>query len=110
MSPSRVERYRTLLAGQPENLMFRFSLAQALEAAGEVEAAAEHYARCAQGRADWMLPRILLGKLHLAAGRREQALPLLQEALRLAEEQAHDDPAGELRALLAETDPAAYRA
>jgi predicted Zn-dependent protease len=110
MSPSRVERFRTLLAGQPDNLMFRFSLAQALEAAGEVEAAAGHYVRCVQGRADWMLPRILLGKLHLAASRREQALPLLREALHLAEEQAHEDPAGELRALLAEASPAAPRA
>jgi predicted Zn-dependent protease len=107
MSAARVERFSALLAQQPDNLMFRFSLAQALEAAGDREAAVGHYEICVEGRSDWMLPRILLGKLHLAAGRPDQARPLLTAALRLAEEQDHDDPARELRALMADYGPPA---
>jgi hypothetical protein len=49
-----------------------------------------------------MMPRILLGKLHLAAGRHAEARPLLVAALDLAVAQAHEDPERELRALLAE--------
>ena len=49
-----------------------------------------------------MMPRILLGKLLLQLGRRGDAKPLLEDALRLALEQHHEDPERELRALLAE--------
>jgi hypothetical protein len=48
------------------------------------------------------MPRILLGKLHLAAGRRAEARPLLTAALELAVSQSHEDPERELRVLLAE--------
>jgi predicted Zn-dependent protease len=107
MSAARVDRFAALLAKQPDNLMFRFSLAQALEAAGRTTEAATHYTVCIQGRADWMLPRILLGKIHLAQGQPDHARALLTEALRLAVAQDHDDPAHELRALLADLDGAA---
>jgi hypothetical protein len=53
-------------------------------------------------KADWMMPRILLGKLLLELGRGPEARLLLQEALRLAVDQAHEDPERELRALLAD--------
>ncbi len=49
-----------------------------------------------------MMPRILLGKLLLRLGRREEAGPVLREALALAVAQHHEDPERELRALLAE--------
>jgi hypothetical protein len=57
---------------------------------------------CANSREDWMLPRILLGKAMLANGQDSNAKPILETALRLAVEQNHDDPAQELRSILAD--------
>lgn len=96
----RVERFAALVAAHPGNELFRFSLAQALAAAGREEEALPHFRVCVEAKADWMMPRILLGKLLLARGERAAARPLLEDALRLAVEQDHEDPAAELRALL----------
>jgi predicted Zn-dependent protease len=100
--PSRLEQFQALAARQPENQLFRFSLAQALEAEGRSEEAVEHYRFCVAAKADWMMPRILLGKVLLRLGRRDEAGPVLREALALAVAQHHEDPERELRALLAE--------
>mgnify|MGYP002785943877 CR=1 FL=1 len=99
MSADRVARFSALVARQPDNPLFRFSLAQALDAEGRLAEAAAHYRACAAARADWMMPRILLGKARLA--RPAEARPVLEEALRLAVEQRHEEPEAELRALLA---------
>lgn len=101
MAP-RSPHFAALVERAPDNELFRFSLAQALAAEGRPEDAGPHYAFCVAKKADWMMPRILLGKLHLAAGRRTEARPLLVAALELAVAQAHEDPERELRALLAE--------
>ena len=103
---ARSEQFRALLARQPENELFHFSLAQALVAEGEPESAVPHFEFCVAKKNDWMMPRIRLGKLHLQAGRRPEAGRLLEEALTLAVQQQHEDPERELRALLAEMGPA----
>eukprot|EP01031_Cornospumella_fuschlensis_P020035 gene20035-24552_t len=100
--PPRSPQFAALVERAPDNELFRFSLAQALVAEGRAEDAVPHYAFCVAKKSDWMMPRILLGKLHLAAGRRADARPLLVDALDLAVSQAHEDPERELRALLAE--------
>ena len=100
--PSRVEQFSALVAQQPENELFRFSLAQALVADGRAAEAIEHYQLCVAKKRDWMMPRILLGKLLLQLGRPAEARPLLEDALRLAVDQQHEDPERELRALLAD--------
>ena len=82
--------------------MFRFSLAQALVAEGRAADAVTPYEFCVAKKADWMMARILLGKLLVQLGRRSEAKPVLEDALRLAIEQHHEDPERELRALLAE--------
>lgn len=82
--------------------MFRFSLAQALVAENRGVEAVPHYELCVAKKSDWMMARILLGKLHLQLGAPERARPLLEDALRLAVEQTHEDPERELRALLAD--------
>ncbi len=99
----RIARFSALVAQQPVNALFRYSLAQALEAAGpERQAEAiEHYRLCVASRADWMMPRILLGKLLLRAGDVAAARVLLEDALALALAQDHQDPEAELRTLLA---------
>jgi predicted Zn-dependent protease len=100
----RVARFTALVGSQPDNPLFRFSLAQALDSAGDLAGAARHYQLCADARADWMMPRILLGKALLRTGKpgaRAAARPVLEEALALAIAQDHQDPAIELSGLLA---------
>lgn len=96
----RVAQFEQLVAQQPDNELFRFSLAQALVTAGQAELALPHYHYCCAKKADWMMARILLGKALLGLGRRAEAKPVLTEALHLAVTQAHEDPERELRALL----------
>jgi predicted Zn-dependent protease len=99
---SRSEQFQALVDRHPENELFRFSLAQALEAEGRAQEACQHYQVCVEKRADWMMPRILLGKILLQLGRRAEAKPLLASALELAIAQSHEDPERELRGLLAD--------
>lgn len=96
----RVEQFRALVGRQPENELFRFSLAQALVAEGLPAEAAPHFEFCVQRKADWMMPRILLAKCLLAADRKSEARPLLEEALSLAVQQHHEAPEAEVRGLL----------
>lgn len=100
--PSRSEQFRVLVERQPDNEMFRFSLAQALCAEGRGADAVPHFEFCVAKKADWMMARILLGKLLLQLGRKAEAKPLLESALQLAVDQTHEDPERELRALLAD--------
>lgn len=97
-----VSRFTTLVAQQPDNELFRFSLAQALLKEGRDADALPHLHFCVQKRADWMIPRIWLGKSLLKLGRKAEARPWLEAALALAIEQSHEAPERELRALLAE--------
>jgi len=99
---ARSEHFQALVERHPDNELFRFSLAQALEAESRGAEAIPHYEFCVAKRADWMIPRILLGKLFLQGGRRPEAKALFEAALKLAVEQHHEDPERELRALLAD--------
>src|SRR4051812_17260069 len=98
----RSAHFAALVAQQPGNELFRFSLAQALLAENQPAAAIEHLQACADKKPDWMMPRILLGKTLLSLGRKAEAKPWLEVALRLAIAQDHDDPAQELMTILAE--------
>jgi len=96
----RSDTFAALVAKQPDNELFRFSLAQALVTEHRYLDAVEHYKFCIRKKADWMMPHILLGKLLLELGRNPEARIQLQEALRLAVAQEHEEPERELRALL----------
>lgn len=100
--PSRAEQFEALVRQQPENELFRFSLAQALVAEGRPADAVPHFEYCVAKKADWMMARILLGKTLLQLARPAEARPQLETALQLAIEQHHEDPERELRALLAD--------
>lgn len=97
----RSETFAPLVARQPDNELFRFSLAQALVAEHRLVDAVEHFKICIAKKPDWMVARILLGKLYLELGRKPEAAVQFQEALKLAVDQAHEDPERELRELLA---------
>jgi Flp pilus assembly protein TadD len=101
-APSRREHFQALVERDPQNEMFRFSLAQALVAEGDDAAAVPHFEFCARRKSDWMMPRILLGKALLRLGRRDEAKKEFEASLRLAREQQHEDPEKELRGLLAD--------
>ncbi|MEO6996173.1 MAG: molecular chaperone DnaJ [Lacunisphaera sp.] len=96
----RSAHFAALVARQPDNELFRFSLAQALLAENQPADAIEHLTACAVKKPEWMMPRILLGKTLLALGRKTDAKPWLEQALQLAIAQNHDDPAQELHAIL----------
>jgi predicted Zn-dependent protease len=98
----RSQQFDALVRANPENELYRFSLAQALEREGRGDEAIPHYEWCCAKKADWMVPRILLGKLLIAAGRRDEAKTVLKNALDLAVEQQHVDPESEIRGLLAD--------
>ena len=99
---SRVEQFTALASRQPENELFRFSLAQALLAENRGAEAVPHLEFCVAKKSDWMMARILLGKLLLQLGRRAEAKALLESALQLAIAQSHEEPERELRNLLAD--------
>jgi Flp pilus assembly protein TadD len=97
----RSELFRRHVAADPANPLFRFSLGQALWAEGDAAGAVEHLRLAAASKADWMMPRILLGKSLLALGDKPAARASFAEALALAVAQGHEEPEEELRALLA---------
>lgn len=100
MAP-RSDLFRPLVAQDPTNPLFRFSLGQELLKEDATAEAIEHLQLAANSKADWMMPRILLGKAHLALGDRAAGRNAFEDALRLAVAQGHEEPEEELRALLA---------
>ena len=98
---SRSELFRRHVAADPANPLFRFSLGQALWTEGDAAGAIEHLRLAAASKADWMMPRILLGKSLLAVGEKPAAQVAFADALALAVAQGHEEPEEELRALLA---------
>lgn len=100
----RSEIYKERVAKDPNNQLFRYSLGQALFDEEQYEESLDHLQFCLNNRDDWMMPRILLGKALIETGQAEAAKPILADALKLAEQQNHDDPAAELRAILADLD------
>ncbi len=99
---ARIDQFQKLVSSQPENELFRFSLAQALIDAGRESESIPHLEFCIDKKDDWMMPRIMLGKIHLASDETTRARPLLEAALQLAIDQDHEDPAAELQSLLSE--------
>lgn len=99
---TKSDTFLAKVEAQPENMLFRFSLAQALTEEGRAVDAIPHLERCTASRDDWMLPRILLGKALLQDGQTATARPILETALQLAIEQDHREPAAELQTILAD--------
>jgi predicted Zn-dependent protease len=96
----RSDLFRAHVAADPANPLFRFSLGQELLKEGAAAEAIAHLRLAADAKADWMMPRILLGKACLAAGDRAAAEAAWTDALALAVAQGHEEPEAELRALL----------
>ena len=97
---SRSEIFRRHVAADPANPLFRFSLGQALWTEGDAAGAIEHLRLAVASKADWMMPRVLLGKALTAVGDHAGARAAWTAALALAVAQGHEEPEAELRALL----------
>ncbi len=100
MTPRRSETFAKLVEQQPNNELFRFSLAQALAQECRFRDAIEHFEFCLAQKPDWMMARIHLGKVWRELGQSAEAIAQFQQALKLAIEQKHETPEMELRALL----------
>ncbi|EDY84330.1 hypothetical protein VDG1235_3961 [Verrucomicrobiia bacterium DG1235] len=96
----KTERFQTLVSKNPNNELFRFSLAQALIDEGRHEEAIEQLDFCIQKKDDWMMAEILKAKSLLSLSRPTDAKPVLEHALHLAIEQHHEAPEAEIRKLL----------
>lgn len=96
----KTERFQTLVSKNPDNELFRFSLAQALIEDGQHADAIPHLDFCIAKKDDWMMAEILKGKALLTLDRPAEARPVLEHALHLAVEQHHEAPEAELRKLL----------
>ncbi len=97
---ARSKVFQSLVDSDPQNVMFRFSLGQALWQEGDAKAACEHLRCATEAKLDWMMPRILLGKCYLSLQQKEQAKAAFAEALKLAIAQGHEEPEAELRGLI----------
>ena len=102
-SRSEISRART--TNGPDNLLFQYSLGQALAEEGNETESLDPLRRCVEGKPDWMAPRILLGKCLLATGQESSASTILRDALKLAITQGHEEPEAEIRELLNEIAP-----
>lgn len=96
----KTQRFQELVSKNPNNELFRFSLAQALIDEGRHEEAVEHLTLCTEKKPDWMMAEILKAKSLLSLKKTEEAKPVLERALNLAIEQHHETPEAEVRQLL----------
>ena len=85
---------------KPENILLQFSLGQALFEEECYADAIGPLQTCAEKKGDWMMARILLGKAYLQLNKLPEARACLEQALKLAVEQQHEDPEREIRELL----------
>ncbi len=96
------ERQRQLVAKHPNNELARFSLGNALYAAGQIAEAREEFRRALEKKPDWMAVQILLGRCDLALGDRDAARAAFERARDLALAQHHEGPLAEMEQLLSE--------
>lgn len=97
----RITQFRQKLSTSPENLLFKYSLAQALFEENHFDEAIELFEQCIANRTDWMLVALYLGKAYLEKGNSGNAEKYLTLTIELGLKQNHDDPVEEAKQLLA---------
>jgi len=96
----RIARFEAMVARFPDRSPPRFSLARALQDAGELAAAVPHYARAAELQPDLMMAWLHHAECLLGLQRFAEALPIAEEARRLAVTQGHEGPLADATELL----------
>lgn len=97
-----VKKYERMLADRPGNELLLFSLGKALIDAGRPQEAKPHLEEGLALKPDWMVVRMLLGRIEREGNNEPAAINHYQAALALAIEQHHEDPEAECRAILKE--------
>ena len=97
---SRILDLKEKLEANPSQIFHRYSLALAYQNEGEIFLACTELEKCLCSKPDWMMVALFLGKNYLELGIVDKAKERLELAMKLAQEQNHDDPASEAESLL----------
>tara|TARA_E500000178_G_scaffold240921_1_gene237356 strand:- start:3220 stop:3540 length:321 start_codon:yes stop_codon:yes gene_type:complete len=98
----KISALQEKLASNPGQVFHRYSLAQAYYENKQLHEACDEFEKCLEAKPDWMMAALFLGKAYLENENREKAKVYLEQAMSLAEDQNHDDPAEEATKLLTE--------
>lgn len=96
----RIASFQEKVEKNPNQVFFRYSLAQAYFEEGEFEKASSEFKKCLEVRPDWMMASLFVGKAEMESGNLQVARQFLEMTVGLAEEQAHEDPMVEAKQLL----------
>jgi len=96
----KIERWKGLVAKDPDNPLHNFALAQAYLDAEDYERGERAFARCLELDGGWMVAAIKRGRCLVGLGRWEEARSALELGERLARQQSHDEPFEEIRELM----------
>ena len=96
----RIASFQEKVEKNPNQVFFRYSLAQAYFEEGEFEKASSEFKKCLEVRPDWMMASLFVGKAEIETGNSQLAREFLEKTVALAEEQAHEDPMMEAKQLL----------
>jgi len=95
----RIDRFRKMVEGMPDNHVARFGLANACFDAGLLEDAEAEYRHCLRLQPEWMAVAICLGRCLVMRGGTEEARRVLTAARELALRQGHSSPLEEIAEL-----------
>jgi predicted Zn-dependent protease len=98
----RVLQFRQKVSENPNNFLYKYSLAQVLFEKGKFEEAVTLFEQCLAAKPDWMMSALFLAKTYLALENKPLAIKHLELTKKLASEQKHDDPFHEANDLLVE--------
>jgi tetratricopeptide (TPR) repeat protein len=99
VTDEKIQRWKTFVAGDPDNPLHNFALAGAYLQAGDFENGATAYARCLELDAQWMVAAIKRARCLVELERWDEAREALELGARLAHEQDHEEPFEEIREL-----------
>jgi len=92
VSDTKIERFSAMKAKFPQSEMPRWSLANALGAAGRIDEAIVELRELVALKPDYCVAWLELGRLAAGRGDAATARPALEEAIRLAIAQGHSAP------------------
>ena len=98
----RIDELTEKLKLKPDQVFYRFSLAQAYLDEDNHSLACRELEECIKAKPYWLIATLILGKTYLHLGKIEKAKQNLELSLELARKQNHDDPAVEAEQLLKE--------
>lgn len=98
----RSATFKAKLDQNPDNLLFRFSYAQALFSENNAQEAVLALQPALAEKPDWMIAQLIMGKAQLELGNKSEAKRALEAALKAAIDQNHEEPREEILSLLSQ--------